>query len=377
VAHSHRPRPDKGRRERDALNSQLSGEQAKRENSLKARSILRKAAYRSGLLRARHRARHSDALTVAMFHRVMDPADPNFEGADRTYTVSIDVFEAVLDFFQLHYAVVSLDDVLNASQGRRRLPAFPLLITFDDGWRDNLLFGAPILARHGLPGVVFAAAEPLTSSTDVWWQEAVFSAARRGKLADALSCARSKWPPGRPALEDDCSDALSIVCRLASLSQAERDLFLSCIEIEPAMCRMMLAKDDLPALMRYGVVVGVHGFSHLPLTRIADVASELGRARDVIQSLTGDGQSASAMACPHGAYDSRVLEAAYTVGYKLVFSSDPVLIAARHGFIDARRPLGRINMIEAHLVDSSGHPDPAAMATWLWHRNCDRDRSAS
>lgn len=337
---------------------------------MSVRSVLRQAAYQSGVLQALRSRRHGEVLTIVMFHRVIDRADPDFAEADRTYTVSTALFEALVTFFQDHYSVVSLEDVLNASHGRRPLPKFPLLITFDDGWRDNLLYAAPILARRGLPSVVFAAAEPITSPANVWWQEAVFSAARSGTLAIALSRAQEKSAAKWPALKDGCVDTLDFVCHLAAMTQSDRDLFLSSLDGTASMRRMMLTADDLPALQKSGIAVGVHGFSHLPLTRVGDVASELERAKKAITSLTGEREATKALACPHGLYDARVLESARAAGYELVFSSDPVLNLARGGFVDARHPLGRINMIEGHLVDRSGRPDPAAMATWLWHRTC-------
>ena len=47
------------------------------------RPLLRKAAYRSGAL-GMVRSRLRRALTVVMFHRVMDPADPDFAASGMT-----------------------------------------------------------------------------------------------------------------------------------------------------------------------------------------------------------------------------------------------------------------------------------------------------
>src|SRR5437773_6222275 len=147
------------------------------------RRLLRTAAYRSGALGlARTRLRR--ALTVVMLHRIMDPADPDFAQADPEFTLSTSLFDQLLGFFVNHYAVVSLDDVMRAREGVRPLPDHALLITFDDGWADNLRYAAPLLKERGLPAVIFVAAEPILSASKAWWQEQVFAAARAELLDD-------------------------------------------------------------------------------------------------------------------------------------------------------------------------------------------------
>ena len=98
---------------------------------------------------------------VAMFHRVLPRGGPRWEQAEPAYTISDRVFVECLEFFRRYYTVVSLDDVLAARQGLRPLPPRALLITFDDGWLDNLEVALPPLQRAGLPAGVFAATEPL------------------------------------------------------------------------------------------------------------------------------------------------------------------------------------------------------------------------
>src|SRR5205814_890642 len=104
-----------------------------------------------------------DALTVVMFHRVIDRADPDFRGADPTYTVSADLFAGLLGFFSEHYAVISLTDVTAAIEHGRSLPDHALLITFDDGWADNLRYAVPLLGAYKLPAAIFVAADPVFS----------------------------------------------------------------------------------------------------------------------------------------------------------------------------------------------------------------------
>jgi peptidoglycan/xylan/chitin deacetylase (PgdA/CDA1 family) len=320
------------------------------------------------MLRAFRRGDLRSSLLIVMFHRVVDAVSPEFSSADPAYSVSTDLFDALLGFFNRHHSVVGLNDVFDAAMGRRALPEFPLLITFDDGWRDNLTCAAPILARHGLPAVIFLALDAVRSPEPLWWQERVFFAHRTGSLSSAVETVRSKLPPGAAEALAGRGDILDFVSRAAALGESERELLLRELPILEAPARMMLRAGDLSQLACQGISFGVHGISHLPLTKVADLTAELSSARAELLALTGDEGGARALALPHGRFDQRVLDAARACDYRLVFSSEPVLNPLTDGFIDAERPLGRINVGQEGLVDVYGRPDLGAVAAWLWLR---------
>jgi peptidoglycan/xylan/chitin deacetylase (PgdA/CDA1 family) len=88
-------------------------------------------------------------LRVLMYHKVND-LWPN------PTTVPVRVFEEQMDLLgELGYVPVSLEAVLGHYLRGEPLPASAVLITFDDGYRDNLENALPILRRHGFPAVLF------------------------------------------------------------------------------------------------------------------------------------------------------------------------------------------------------------------------------
>jgi peptidoglycan/xylan/chitin deacetylase (PgdA/CDA1 family) len=88
-------------------------------------------------------------LRVLMYHKVNDlPENP--------LTVPVTVFDEQMDQLRaLGYAVVDLDAVLDHYAGVRPLPPRSVLITFDDGYRDNLENALGVLRRYGYPAVLF------------------------------------------------------------------------------------------------------------------------------------------------------------------------------------------------------------------------------
>jgi len=88
-------------------------------------------------------------LRVLMYHKVNDQW-PN------PTTVPTAVFAEQMELLgPLGYVPVSLDAVRDHYLGAAPLPAGAVLITFDDGYRDNLENALPILRRHRYPAVVF------------------------------------------------------------------------------------------------------------------------------------------------------------------------------------------------------------------------------
>ena len=88
-------------------------------------------------------------LRALMYHKVNDlPGNP--------VTVPTGLFaEQMAQLRELGYAVVGLDAVLDHYLRGEPLPPGATLITFDDGYRDNLENALPILERHGYPAVLF------------------------------------------------------------------------------------------------------------------------------------------------------------------------------------------------------------------------------
>ena len=332
---------------------------------MSSRHLLRSLAYHSGALSLARR-RQRDTLTALMLHRVLDRGDPDFASADPAWTLSLSLFEQLLDFVVRHYNVVSLDEVISAQEGLRPLPQRALLITFDDGWADNLHYAAPALRRRGLPAVVFAVPSAIALPGQCWWQEQVFAAARLGTLADWLARAEVR---DAVAASGDEPSGLDIVSRLGVMDDAVRERLLAGLPAVSCHARMMLEPGELHQLIGHGIAIGLHGYSHVPLTRVADVAAELRHACEAMAALCDGKAMTSALGCPHGQYDENVIDAAYAQGITHIFTSDPHLSATQGGMLDRTRTIGRINVTGRHIERAPGELDPASAARWLWARD--------
>jgi peptidoglycan/xylan/chitin deacetylase (PgdA/CDA1 family) len=89
------------------------------------------------------------SLRVLMYHKVNDlPGNP--------LTMPVSLFDEQMDQLRkLGYTVVGLEAVLDHYVHAKPLPSQAVLITFDDGYHDNLDNAARVLRTYGYPAVLF------------------------------------------------------------------------------------------------------------------------------------------------------------------------------------------------------------------------------
>ncbi len=131
---------------------------------------------------------------------------------------------------------------------------------------------------------------------------------------------------------------------------------------------------DLAVLRAGGMELGLHGKSHVPMTRAEDLDAELGGARAAMSAMLALSDDDPSPACrtmsfPHGAYDGAIAQRAHAAGYELVFTSVPVLNAV------GDRPewlLGRTGFETDTVADAQGNFRPESLAWYLFRRPAQR-----
>ena len=332
------------------------------------KDFARKCLYASGALGVYHRVRNADTLTVVMFHRTLPPGDPRWESCDPDYTLSENLFAASLVFFKQHYHVVSMDDVLSAHRDGTGLPPRALLITFDDGWLDNVDYALPALRKAGLPAVMFVAADAV-GSRQPFYQERIIAGWRLGRLvmndlADTL-VAQGGARPDR----DGIAGLRQLIAQLERLPPAPRRAVLERhADSLGDDLQHMIDAEDLPRLRARGVELGLHGKSHVPMTRAEDLDAELTGARQAMAQMLGplEGTASAAgatMSFPHGAFDDAIAARARAAGYTLLFTSVPVLnrVGSRPSWL-----LGRSGYETDTVADRHGGFRPDWLAWYLF-----------
>lgn len=246
---------------------------------------------------------------ILTFHHVSADPVPAF-APNRLLSITPDFLDRTLRELDARgFEVIGLDAVPERLAAPDYGPPFAVL-TFDDGYRDNVEHAHPVLARHGVPWTLFVTSGYADQSGRLWWIELERAIARLDRVRIAIGARSLDLPARSPqekalafealyrdlrrGTEADLLDRIADLCRQAGLAPGAvaSELCLSWAELRD------LARD--PA-----VTIGAHTVSHPMLAKHdaataareivegrARIAAELGREIRHLSYPVGDPSSA-------------------------------------------------------------------------------------
>ncbi len=205
--------------------------------------------------------RVSPGLPILMYHKVPDQDVPS----KHKIFVSRDNFEKHLMFFQsMGFQTLTFDDLKDFWFEKRPLedfPARPLMLTFDDGYRDNLRNALPLLEQYKMKATLFV-------------------------LADH-TIIENTWDEKEPGVPAD-----------------------------------LITLDEKKQLPRTICGIGSHGLEHLHLPKLTD-SEVLHQMTESKRRLEADlDRPACAFAYPFGDVDARLPKLAHQSGYDFAVNTD-------------------------------------------------------
>lgn len=229
--------------------------------------------FRAGLFDTMHTF-WPERLTVLAYHRIVDPHPPTFDTFKANVSATPAAFAAQMDFVRQRFNVVAISDVLAWLRGQIPLPTNPLLITFDDGYRDNLDYALPILQARHLPAVIFLATDYTGQNLPFYWDLIAYCFYHtRQKEVHLPLLGRRRWQGDEKSRAAVIANWLPLLKRLpdAEKWEAVRRLprALDVTVPEDAFAGLHLTWEQVRFMMEAGIEIGAHTQSHPILTRIS------------------------------------------------------------------------------------------------------------
>lgn len=114
------------------------------------------------LLKFKNKILHGSPVLVLMYHRISDEYDKE----NKFLTVSLSDFEEQLQYFKKHFEILRLNQNWN-----NKKPA--VILTFDDGYADNLYNALPLLEKYNIPATIFVCTQNIGTKEEFWWDKLI------------------------------------------------------------------------------------------------------------------------------------------------------------------------------------------------------------
>lgn len=106
-------------------------------------------------------------VAILMYHRVLPDEEDLKEKA--TISVGTSRFEEHIKHLSENYSCIHIDDLANVKN--MNLDKKPVVVTIDDGYKDNLLYALPILERYNVPAIIYVTTSFPEGDCSLWWYE--------------------------------------------------------------------------------------------------------------------------------------------------------------------------------------------------------------
>jgi peptidoglycan/xylan/chitin deacetylase (PgdA/CDA1 family) len=261
---------------------------------------------------------------------------------------------AQLRYLARHFKVVTLETMLDRLTSGPRPLAQEVVLTFDDGLRNNLTVVYPILRELRLPATFFVCPALVASGAWLWNHE---MRCRLQTLAtpDLTELRMQLLAPGESV---DAIVEWMKTLRLPQRRQAEVTIKQATPNFRPTARQRaafdIMDWDDLMSLDRNLITVGSHTLSHPILTSLGaqEIELEISESRRCLEQRLQ--RTVDFFCYPNGAYDDRA--------YQAVKKTYRAAVTTESGVLDIGEEL------DLHRLPRIPSAESAALTAWRLHR---------
>lgn len=207
------------------------------------------------LLKLLYQLRHKNSINILIYHQVLAAFDPM-----RPLEPTAQDFEWQMQLLSKYFTPLSLDEAVDALHSNT-VPANAVVVTFDDGYLNNLTIAQPILEKYKIPATYYIATG-FSQGKNMWNDRVISLFANR--QYDSLVIDDEVIALG--AFEQRRELAYEQLLRLKHLQFNERE------DVVNRWYQVNQAQEALPLMMtpaqvkelsdREGVTIGAHTVDH-------------------------------------------------------------------------------------------------------------------
>lgn len=327
---------------------------------------LQRGLYLSGAAWAYRRVAAPRGALIIMYHSVVDEDNAAF--IDQRFSVTVDQFEEQLRYLKRNANVISMSEMVDCLSGGGRLPEKAVVLTFDDGYMNNLTHAAPLLEKYDLPAMIYLCTGYIDRQQSQW-DDVLYS------MFQFRTAQRLEWQGAVYDLADakTLSDVFGTVGgALITATVSERDQILGEIktQLQPdcEIPQLTMGWNDVRSLATQypKIELGLHTADHLDMTRLTpeQLETEVTKSRETYSRELG--HEAEHYSYPYGRHTETVAEQLKGMGFKSAVITQPTALvtAKSHPFMMPRYEISS-SLLDLKLWMSGAFPD---LAEKVMHR---------
>jgi poly-beta-1,6-N-acetyl-D-glucosamine N-deacetylase len=208
------------------------------------------------------------------------------------------LFDLQLHYLSNSYNLIDIQDLRLYLQGKKALPKYPLLITFDDGDISVFENGKPALEKYEFPSCLFIITSLINTNKEVWIKRVEVGEMAKGK---------------------SYKEARSMVKNLKNVQNKVKEAAMSNY---PEISKKQLNTKMLQELQKSKMSIGNHSHTHPMFDKCSreELNSEIEQSKEIFNTLKMDGYSI--FAYPNGNEDRLSEEILIEAGMEMIFLFD-------------------------------------------------------
>ena len=285
-----------------------------------ARLFVSRLLVRSGITAVSRTLLPKQGAHIFYGHRVTHDDEGYLQGLSPKW------FDEQLTYLTRHYEVIPLTDLVRCLEDRRPVPKGSVVLTFDDGFRDNLENAWPILEKYHVTATIFLVTGSVTSGELPWSQRlgVMFQKSSEPILRHAIS-----GPEPMDLSSDPARKRSYDVIKRGMMTMDRDDRERGLVDLEQALGvnpprDRMLSWKDAEYLKSRGIEIGAHTYTHPYLARISNAAAtwEMERSRDDLRRQLGIERPVFCF--PAGSLTPQLVDTARRLGFRGSFMPSPM-----------------------------------------------------
>ncbi len=274
--------------------------------------------------------RKNQSIQVLAYHRVSDQKDCYFS------PISTQYFDRQMEFLSEKFEVISAAESVERL-ARNEVPPHCVVVTLDDGYRDNYTYAFPILKKYGIPATIYLATGCMNEK-DILWHDQICSAFNKTSTA-TLNLQDFNGETYNLANPIEKNSALyAVLWSLREVQNEERIVWKTVVRERLGFLedrenshgeRLMLNVAELQKLRDGGISLGAHTVTHpiLSQTSLVHAKQEIHCSKSEIETQL----------------HVQVETFAYPSGRRVDFNEEVKRLVKEEGFVGAFSMINGVN----------------------------------